>query len=80
MSKKKSQGEMIIDYINEFGSITQMDAIYNIGCTRLPSRICELKKAGYNIITEMVSIKNRWGDNVKIAKYRFAEEDERNAG
>lgn len=76
---KKTQNEMIVEYITEYGSITQMDAIYNIGCTRLPSRICELKKAGYNIITEMVTTKNRFGEDVKIAKYRFAK-DEENAG
>lgn len=50
--KKKTQCERILDYISDFGSITSMEAMQDLGCMRLASRICDLKKQGYSFITK----------------------------
>ena len=71
-----TQNEMIIDYMKENGSITQMDAIIEIGCTRLPSRICEIKKSGIRINKEMIPVKNRFGSNVYVARYSIGDSEE----
>lgn len=72
-NKRPTQAEKIIKYMRYFGSITQRDAINDLGCMRLASRISELKSAGYRINRSMVKVKNRWGETCLIAQYSLAE-------
>lgn len=73
MSEKRSHKEMILDYMREHGSITPMEAIRELGCTRLGARIWDLiHKDGYNIVVETVTEKNRFGKPVSFARYRLA--------
>ena len=44
-----TQCEQILEYLNKNGKITTMDAFNELGCTRLASRIFDLKQAGYEI-------------------------------
>ena len=55
-----TQKERIMKYIDDFGSITKLEAIMDIGVMNLGARIEELRKAGEPIISEMVSGKNRY--------------------
>jgi hypothetical protein len=64
-----TQGERIIKYIEEFGSITTMQAFADLGVTRLASRIHDLRAAGYQIERETVRGKNRFGEPVHYMKY-----------
>ena len=48
-SVKQKQCDRVIEYIKSHGSITSLEAIEQIGVARLASRICDLKKAGWNI-------------------------------
>lgn len=66
---KDTQCERIVDYIKEAGSITQLEALRELGCFRLASRICDLKKQGYPVTREIIKVKNRYGEDVSIAKY-----------
>ena len=66
---KPSQNQRIIDYINEFGSITQFEAMRDLGVMRLASRISDLKRLGYPVESEMVAVKNRYGEECKVKKY-----------
>lgn len=66
---KATQAERIIDYITEFGSITQFDAFKDLGIMRLASRISDLKKQGYPIKSETETVKNRFGENTCIKRY-----------
>lgn len=75
MAKKLSQCERIVEYMNKYGSITQLQAYVDIGCVRLPSRIHDLKRKGYAIRREMIKVKNREGCQVPIARYSLAEVD-----
>ena len=59
----------LLDYLKEFKHITSLDAIRDLGNTRLSATIYELRKDGYNIISEDLKVKNRWGNNTTIAKY-----------
>lgn len=71
MSKKPTHNELIIAYLNEFGSITQLEALRDLGCMRLASRISDLKRMGYNILSDTVTVKNRYGDNCHVKRYRL---------
>lgn len=77
---KTSQCERIVEYMRKHGAITQMQAYLDIGCWRLASRICDLKKRGYLIRTETVYVKNRYGEKVPVAKYSLIEEMGENIG
>lgn len=70
---KVSQCDRIVEYMRKYGSITQMEGYLDIGCWRLASRICDLKKRGYHIKTETVYVKNKYGEKVPIAKYSLIE-------
>lgn len=71
---KPTQNQRIIEYIEQFGSITQIDALRDIGCMRLASRISDLRRLGYNIVSDIVPVKNRYGETCHIKRYRFGEE------
>lgn len=64
-----TQKERVLEHINSYGSITQLEAIREYGIMRLASRIKDLKNDGYSIKKEMVENKNRWGEIVRFAKY-----------
>lgn len=67
--RKPTQAQRVLDYISEFGSITQMEAMQDLGVMRLASRISELKKNGYPIRSEVVAVKNRFEENCYIKRY-----------
>ena len=52
---KKTNETKVLDYLNEHGSITQLDAIFKFDApyTRLSDGIYKLKKKGYPIDTVM---------------------------
>lgn len=66
-----TQCERILSYIQENGSITQLDALREFGCMRLASRVSDLRKEGIPIVKEMETAKNRYGESVSYARYRM---------
>lgn len=46
--------KLILEHLKEGKSITPLDALKMFGCLRLSGRIFDLRKAGYNINTEIV--------------------------
>jgi len=59
----------IFDYIYEFGSITTLQSFVDLGESRLSARIFELKEKGINISSEIISVKNRYGEKRNVKKY-----------
>lgn len=68
-----TQTERVHQYMKDFGSITQLDAIRDLGVMRLASRISDMKRQGVRIVKTMESAKNRYGDTTSYARYRLAE-------
>lgn len=68
---RKTHCDRVLDYINEFGSITSLDAFKDLGVTRLSAVVFDLKKKGIPIETQFESSKNRWGDTTNYARYSF---------
>ena len=64
--------EKVLDYINEFGSITTFQAFMDLGCTRLSEYIRELRLE-YNIKDEWINVINRYGKKIKYKKYYIKE-------
>jgi len=67
--KTAPQNDRVIAHILAYGSITAQDAIQLYGCMRLASRICDLKRAGYKIGKTMELGKNKYGEEVRYARY-----------
>jgi len=61
----------LLDYLEKFGSITSLQAIQDLGNTRLSGTIYTLKRKGYTFNTESVSVPNRFGGRTKVAKYYY---------
>ncbi len=72
---KPSQNVRILDYISKYGSITQDEASYRLGVKRLASRVSDLKSKGYPITSEMVVVRNRFGEKCRVARYRMGSSE-----
>lgn len=68
VQSKPTQNQRILDYIAEFGSITQLDALRDLGVMRLASRITDLKRKGYPIISTTETVTTRCGVS-RISRY-----------
>ena len=66
---KMTQSERVLAYIREFGSITQIEALRDIGVMRLASRISDLRRQGHNITSKTEPVKNRWGETCHVKRY-----------
>lgn len=64
-----TQCERILRHLEDYGSITSATAMQEYGIMRLASRISDLKRQGVHIEKEMVSGKNRYGEQTSYAKY-----------
>ena len=70
---KPTQCTRIAEYLKQFGSITQYEALQDLGIMRLASRISEMRKNGFNIESKTIEVKNRFGETCNIKQYFFAE-------
>ena len=66
---KATQAQRVLDYMERFGSITQLEALRDLGVMRLASRISDLRKQGYVIKGETESVKNRFDEKCTIKRY-----------
>lgn len=72
-NKRPTQCQRIIKFIEDFGSITTLDAFLQLGVCRLASRICELRKQGYEIKDKQEFVLNRYGEKCYIKRYYIDE-------
>ena len=70
MSKKKiNKTQLVLKHLQQYGCITSLEAIDKYGATRLSSIIYNLRKRGYNIITESLPFVDRYGTKSNYGKY-----------
>lgn len=72
---KMTQHQLILKYIQDFGSITPMEA-FDLGITKLATRVSEMRRDGMQFKIETVKSKNRYGKSVHFAKYSFPTKEE----
>ena len=72
---RPTQNERILTYMSEFGSITQLEALRDLGVMRLASRISDMRKQGYHIISSIEAVKNRYGETCHIKRYALKEKE-----
>lgn len=64
-----TQCEKILRHMQDYGSITQAEAIAEYGCYRLAARIADLKKAGYPVDSRKEHGVNRYGEKTSFSRY-----------
>ena len=74
--KKSTQTEQVFSYMQEFGGITPLDAMRDLGVMRLASRISDLRKQGVPIRDSFVKVKNRYGKTCRIKSYSVMSPEE----
>ena len=70
-NKRPTQCARIMAYMEKFGSITQLEALRDLGIMRLASRISELRKNGVDITSAQIGVLNRFGEVCYIKQYSF---------
>ncbi len=64
-----SQYDLILKYLEDFGSISPMEAFRDLGITKLATRISELSRRGYRFKKSMETRKNRYGQDCRFMRY-----------
>ena len=72
---KPTQNERILDYIREYGGISQLEALKELGVMRLASRISDLRRRGYTINSTVEQVKNRYGETCRVKRYSLGEDN-----
>ena len=70
---KLTQCDRVLRHLEDYGSITSLEAMSDYGIMRLASRISDLKGQGYAIVSERVTGKNRYEEPTSYSVYRLAE-------
>lgn len=73
-NERPTQVQRIHKYLNDFGSITQFEAMRDLGVMRLASRISEMRKDGFNIVCKMETTRNRYGEKCHVKRYSLKKE------
>lgn len=70
---RRNQTEQILEYMKQHGSITALEAMLDLNCMRLASRINDLKKEGHVIRSEMTSYTRSDGTKSHFKRYSIIE-------
>ena len=69
----RTQAEAIRQYIDDFGSISPMQAFQDLGITKLATRISEMRKNGEELNVIYVPYQTRYGKRTRYAVYSKGE-------
>ena len=67
--QRLTQSMKVLKYMMDFGKITPVDAMKDLGVMRLAARISDLEEQGFEIVHERESGKNRYGEKTSYARY-----------
>lgn len=68
-----TQAERIMQYLDDFHSISSWEAFRELGITRLAARIADLEKDGVIFDRKREAVTNRYGEKVYFTRYSIAE-------
>jgi len=69
-----SQREKILKYMKTHKrGITPLQAMERFGCMSLAQRIYDLRGMGCDINSELVEVKNRYGETCRVSRYTLKE-------
>ena len=73
MNSNPTQAREVLEYMKKNGSITILQAVYDLQITRLSARIWEIvNKMGIPVKSESVRVKKKNGKYTRVARYSLA--------
>lgn len=70
-----TQIDRIQKYIEDYGSITTLDAMEDLGIMRLSARISEMRSAGIDVISTYETGMNRYAEPTRYVRYTIRREE-----
>ena len=70
--QRMTQTAMVLQYLDDYGSVTAWEAMRDLGIMRLASRIHEIRKSGIAIDGKVIKTRNRYGKKIHYTIYRKA--------
>ncbi len=64
-----NQNKRVLERLQEGKNVNPLTAWSVLGIYRLSARICDLRKQGHPIKTEMINVSNRFGETITVANY-----------
>lgn len=66
-----TQIDRIARHIEDYGRITSLEAVNEYGIMRLASRVNDMRRLGYPIVSSTETGKNRYGEPTRYSRYYF---------
>ena len=63
--------DKVLHYLQQFKTITPKECWLDLGIYRLGAAVHRLRERGYPISTTIISVSNRFGDKVRVARYEL---------
>ena len=64
-----SQKDRVLQYLKQGKVLTRLNAWDELGVIEAPARISELRHECHTILTTMKQVRNRYGEQVRIAEW-----------
>lgn len=71
--KKETHETRLLAYLKQYRNITSLEAIRDLGNTRLSATVYTLRRKGHDISTTTVDVPTRWGTTTQVARYHLNE-------
>lgn len=68
---RRGQAARILEHLETGARLTQAEALERFGCSRLASRVDELRRAGHPIKSALVRVRRADGTFTAVAEYRL---------
>jgi hypothetical protein len=75
-----TQCELIIHALQNGGTISNTEAVENLGIARLASRVHDLKRMGFNIGSRWEEGLNRRGEKCRYRRYFLKKDEQQTEG
>ena len=75
--KKTTHKQRILEHFLSGKSLMRIQAFNSLGLLDPSTRISDLKADGHNIMTEMVRVRDRYGDCVIVARWTLLDDNDR---
>lgn len=66
-----NQRDRILEHLRSGKTLTRLNSFKELGVIEAPARISELRTLGHDIQTTMITVKNRFDENVRVAKWHL---------
>lgn len=64
----KHQNDLLLRELKK-GPVTSLEVLDRLGIARASARVYDLRQAGYDIRSQMITVRNRRGEKCRVALY-----------